>query len=222
MFNFKLSKIMPRFEADGGGAGGTGAAAAGAPGGEGQSNDPTPQSGGQTYSQADLDRIAGQGESRGQAALLKALGFEDEDSAKAFLKEARLMADAQKTGLEKAQEALKKEQSAKTELEGKVTALERNLAVIAAGVPAEKAGDIALLAASKMTDGKSFDDGLAEVKKIYPQLFENASQGAGTGTGTGGTPPRGGTGNVKGEIGKRLAEKAKKHNNLKEDPYFKD
>lgn len=219
MFNSNLLKIMPRLEADGAGSGGAGAAAAGASRGDGQNNGQTPQNNnGQTYSKEDLDRISAQGESRGQAALLKSLGFEDEKSAKAFLEQARKDQESKKTDLEKAQETLKKEQSAKAELEDKVTALERNLAVIAAGVPAEKAGDIALLAASKMTDGKSFDVGLEEIKKTYPQLFESTNND----TGTGGTPPRGGTGSANGQLGKRLAERIKKSNNSKQNTYFQD
>lgn len=215
MFNFNLLKIMPRLEADGAGSGGAGAAADSASRGDGQ----TPQNNnGQTYSKEDVDRISAQGESRGQAALLKSLGFEDEKSAKAFLEQARKDQESKKTDIEKAQEKLKKEQSAKAELEDKVTALERNLAVIAAGVPAEKAGDITLLAASKMTDGKSFDDGLEEIKKTYPQLFESTNNG----TGTGGTPPRGGTGSANGQLGKRLAERIKKSNNSKQNTYFQD
>lgn len=220
MSKWIFEKFMPFFEADGGAGGQSGNSG----GGEGQNDDPAAQ--GQKsklFTQDDLNRVAAQEKRQSQAALLKSLGFDDEKSAKSFLEQARKDQESKKTELEKAQDALGKEQAAKTELEDKVTALERSLAVISAGVPAENASDVAMLAASKMTDGKSFEDGLEEVKKAYPMLFDKQGQnGQAGGTGTGGTPPRGSSRASGGELGKRIAEQRTKNNNSNQNLYFQD
>ena len=202
--------------ADSGGTGGTGSdgGAGGSEGGEGGKGE-------KTFTQEDLNRIAAQEKRQGAASILKALGFEKEEDAKKFVETYRKAEDEKKDDLVKAKEETETEKKAKLEAEKKADMLEKKFKVVAAGVTADKADDVLILANAKAVDGKSFEDALEEVKKSYPSLFEQQSSDSSKGTGTGGNPPRGKGGSEQSTLGKRLAEqrKSSSQNNAKKS-YF--
>lgn len=163
-----------------------------------------------SFTQEDLNRIAANEKRQGMSSILRTLGFEKEEDAKAFVEKYKELEDSKKDDLAKAQETLEMEKKAKEEAEKKAELLDRKFKVVAAGVSADKADDIVILATAKMMDGKTFEDALEDLKKAYPSFFEADSGNIGSGTGTGGNPPRGRNGGSSvGNIGKRLAEQKK-------------
>lgn len=191
----KRINLIPMFEEDGAGGGG-----GNEPNEGGEPNDE------KTFTQEELNRIAAQEKRQGMAAVLKALGFEKEEDAKAFVEKYREEEEKNKGELEKANEALETEKNAKASAEKKAEMLEKKLQVVAMGVSADKADDIITLASAKVTDDKPFETVLEDLKKTYPVLF---GEDESTGTGGAGKPPRGGKNETEGGIGKRLAEQRK-------------
>lgn len=173
-----------------------------------------------SFTQEDLNRIAANEKRQGMSSVLRTLGFEKEEDAKAFVEKYKELEDSKKDDLAKAQETLETEKKAKEEAEKKAELLDRKFKVVSAGVSADKADDIVILATAKMMDGKTFEDALEDLKKAYPSFFEADSSNTGLGTGTGGNPPRGRTGGSSaGSIGKRLAEQ-KKTGTTQKKSYF--
>lgn len=173
-----------------------------------------------TFSQEEVNRIAAQEKRQGIASVLKNLGFDKEDDAKAFIEKYKEAEENSKTELDKAKDSLKHETESKNAAEAKAEQLERQLKAISAGVSPAHAGDVVILAASKITDKVSFEDALEEVKKAYPSMFSSEDSGN---TGTGGSKngsrkPVGGS-SGSGGMGKRLAEQRKASNAAKND-YF--
>lgn len=95
---------------------------------------PTPTGGGdeKKFTQADLDRIAGETRAKGREAgvseLLKELGFEKADDLKVLVKAQKDKQDAEKSELQKATEKLSKYETDKAEYESKLADAEGELA----------------------------------------------------------------------------------------------
>lgn len=209
---FLTARMLRPMLAPEGGAGGTGGSEGGA-GGTGSSGGTGSEGGKEkTFTQEELNAIAAREKRQGASSILKNLGFEKEEDAKAFIEKYRQEEDAKKDDLKKATEAVDAEKAAKEAAEKKAELLEKKFKVVAMGVAADKAEDIVVLATSKMVDNKSFDDALAEIKVAYPTLFEAVEDNKNKGTGGGGgNHPRKQSGkeDEKGSIGKRLAEQRK-------------
>ena len=202
------TRFLPMMEGEGGG--GTGAMPPTEPSAP---NEPPAELNAEqpkSFTQEDLNRIAANEKRQGMSSILRTLGFEKEEDAKAFVEKYKELEDSKKDDLAKAQENLETEKKAKEEAEKKAELLNRKFKVVAAGVSADKVDDIVILATAKMMDGKTFEDVLEDLKKAYPSFFETDSSNTGLGTGTGGNPPRGRNGGSSaGSIGKRLAEQKK-------------
>lgn len=163
---------------------------------------------GKVFTQAELNRIAAQEKRQGMASVLKSLGFEKEEDAKAFVEQYRKAEEEKKDELQKAQESIDAEKKAKADAERKADLLDKKFKVVSAGVSADKADDVVTLALAKVTEDKDFDTVLEELKTAYPVFFETAT--ADKGTGSGGTPPRAtNKSTTDSGIGKRLAEQRK-------------
>ena len=200
MFYLLRNRWMPLCEEDGGG--GTGGTENNA-NNQQQSQEPP-----KTFTQEDLNRIAAQEKRQGQNSILKALGFETEEAAKAYLDAKRKEDDDKKDDLQKAKDAEAAANTAKSAAEAKAALLEKKFKVVASGVSADKVDDIVTLANAKAVDGKSFDDAVEDLKKTYPELF-SAQQEKRSGTGTGANPPRNNNSGGESSLGKRLAEQRK-------------
>lgn len=216
MFLEMWKKFMPVMEPDGaGGTGGTGDDGENGSGG-GEEKDLEKK-----FTQEDLNRIGAKEKRSGQNSMLKALGFETEEEAKAYLETKRKEDNDKKDDVEKAKEAEKAANAAKTAAEAKATLLEKKFKVVSLGVAAEKVDDIVTLANAKATDGKTFEDAIEELKKSYPELFNASNSKDKGGTGGNANPPRGKGGNGESSIGKRLAEARKTLKSDTKNSYFK-
>lgn len=173
-----------------------------------------PPGGNKTFTQEEVNAMMAKEKNQGKLSILKELGVDDAKSAKEALAKYKEYLDSQKTEAERLADTLKGEQEAKTAAELKAQQLERKFDAIEAGVPADKAEDIVILAAAKVTETKDFKTALEEVKTAYPQLFEASSNGTGSNAGSRKTG-----GSNKGTLGSRLAENAAK-NQSKSTNYF--
>ena len=146
---------------------------------------------GKTFTQEDLNRIAAQEKRQGAASTLKELGFDKLEDAKAAIEAYNKQKQANMTEIERVQQEKAEETKKAKAAEEKAEFVEQKFAAVAAGCSANNAADVVMLAKSRMTDAKTFEDALKEIKEQYPQMFEKSNDGSNSG-GTGGTgnPPR--------------------------------
>ena len=196
-------------EADGAGGGGEGAETT-------PTNTATEDD--KKFTQADLNRIGATEKASGKRAVLKALGFETEEDALAFINTAREDANAKKTETERAAETLVNEQKKSAAAEARASELENKLSILKAGGNPANVDDLAVLVASRIKDDVTFDQALEEVKKNYPSLFGIIETGSGTGTG--GTRPHTQSKDKGDNIGARLG-KARRESQKTEVDFFK-
>lgn len=207
---------------DGGGAGGSGGEGgdpAGGSGGSDEGNNNPPK----TFTQEDLNRIAAQEKRQGAASTLKELGFEKLEDAKAAIEAYNKQKQDNMTEVEKAQQEKAEEAKKAKAAEEKAEFVEQKFAAVAAGCSADNAADVVMLAKSRMTDAKTFEDALKEIQEQYPQMFEKSdgdNSGAGSGTGGANKPPRKpNKTDPEGSRAKRLAE-GRKSSNSQKSSYF--
>lgn len=176
-----------------------------------------------TFTQEDLNRIAAQEKRQGVASTLKELGFDKLEDAKAAIEAYNQQKQANMTEIERAQQEKAEEAKKAKAAEEKAEFVEQKFAAVAAGCSANNAADVVMLAKSRMTDAKTFEDALEEIKEQYPQMFEKSNDSSNSG-GTGGTgnPPRKPMKpGAEGSRAKRLAENRKLANSQKSSYFVK-
>ena len=192
-------------------------------GGEGNGNQGQNNSGEKTFTQTEVNNMMAKEKNEGKRAILKSLGFKDEEEAKKTMEDYNKYLESKKTDDEKKAEALKLAKSEKDEAVKRAMNAENKLACYNAGVSKDYIDDVMLIASSKITDEKDLDKVLEEMKKDkkYSNFFgENSSANAG-GTGSNaGHSSSNNNGKDEG-IGKRLAEKNKTNQN-KKSSFFND
>lgn len=194
--------------AEGGEGSQAGAEGTSTEGGTGAAEDQTQQnqgsSGEKTFTQEDVNAIGAREKNQGKSSILKLFGCADEKSAKAEAEEFKKWKESQKTDEQKRNEAEQLLKDSAAESEKRATVAENKLTALTAGVTAESLDDALAIALLKVTEEKSLEKVLAEMKKEsrYSGFFGTSSNG-GTGSSADHTRGQGETGN----IGKRLAEK---------------
>ncbi len=136
------------------------------------------------FTQEDLDRIAGESRKDGRASaereLLKGLGVQDLDAAKAALEAAKALEDANKTELQRVQEEAAKlreeAESAKAEARNSRIQSALELAIRDAGINPERASAAKrLVDLSKLevngNDVSGLEDAVKELKTQSPEWF---------------------------------------------------
>lgn len=183
----------------------------GAGGGDSKSNDQ------QTFSQAELNRIAAREKDEGKRAaaaeIAKQLGCTVEEAVE-FIKQAKAKEDAEKTEAQKAKEAADKAKAdadtaaAEAAQEKHMARIERSL--LKAGVPDAKLDKVArMLDVEVGAEIDKIDEAAKDLKKEFPELFAGGKQGP-PGSDPGGN---GGKPNVKPneDAFNRGAERAKQY-----------
>lgn len=202
----------------------------GSGGGDGGDNNPqgndNPQQGTdtknseKTFTQEQVNSMIAAEKRKNLSSAYKGLGFDSEESAKAFVEKYKEEEEKNKSELVKEKEKAAQLEAEKNAEAAKAKDLEYRFDAIAEGCDAKSAGDVVVLAKAKMSDDKDFATALKEVKEQYPTMFGQTG-GTGGGTGNGGTAPRGKmTGKDVSGIGKRLAGQ-RKNNIVKDNTYFK-
>lgn len=151
-----------------------------------------------TFSQADVNRMMAAEKESGRRSILKELGVEDIGSAKESLQKYQEYLNSQKTELEQAQANQAKLQSDYADAIAKATHAENCMLALKQGANAEFLDDLVTLAKSRVTDDKSFEAVLTEMKSnpAYSGFFKSS-----VGTGNGGMQ-----GKPAGEVGTSLAQ----------------
>ena len=174
-----------------GGAGGT----------EGGQGGGTPK----TFTQEQVNVMMAAEKRSGRLALLKELGYEVKDGAKAsdVIAQVKGILDSGKTQQQKDQEAREKAEGDLSAEQAKSKQLQAKIDAMTAGVKPDYVDDAIALLSPRVTDQKPLSKLLEESKEKYPNWFGEAEGSKGTGGST--NPPRGKGGNTEG-LGKRLAQ----------------
>lgn len=230
-----LFGFMPLFDADGGGAGGGSGATGGDTGDDGDSGDGKDGKDGKgaedgsgddgddkdkKFTQADINKLLKKEKNSAQRALLKKLlNTEDIKTAEEGLAKYNAWLESQKTEAQKAEDKLKDAESKKAEAERERDLANNKIKAIQAGVLPKKVDDFIILATAKVNDDNDFDAVVEQMKKDYPNMFGEGSDG-GDERGTGGANnPQRKKQTGAGTFGKRLAESSKSASATK-DSYF--
>ena len=187
-------------------------------GNQGQNN-----SGEKTFTQTEVNNMMTKEKNEGRRAVLKSLGFKDEEEAKKSLEEYNKYLESKKTDDEKKTEALKTAKSEKDEALKRAIEAESKLACYNAGVSKDYIDDVMLIASSKVSEDKSLDKVLEEMKKDkkYESFFGKVASSNSEGTGSNAGHSSSNNGSNEEGIGKRLAERNKSNQN-KKSSFFND
>ena len=161
-------------------------------------------SGEKTFTQTEVTNMMTKEKNEGKRSILKALGFKDEEEAKAAIGEYNKYLESHKTDEEKQQEALNQANTSKDEAIKRAIAAESKLACFDVGVSEDYIDDIIAIASTKVTDDKDLASVLKEMKEDqkYSHFFSEANSS----NGTGGNPGHGQRKtDPEDNIGKRLA-----------------
>ena len=161
-----------------------------------------------TFTQKQVSEMMAKEKKQGKQSILNALGYKTEQEAKDALSLLKALQESQKSEEQKQEEAKKAALDEKEKAEQRAMVAEAKLSCIENGVNKDSVDDVLTIAMSKVTDDKSLDDVIADMKKEkrYASFFVEANGGSSNGTGS--TPSHSSSQN-KGEsnYGKQLAER---------------
>ena len=193
--------------------------------GAGNQNDNNAEKKEKTFSQEEVSRMMTREKQQGKQSVLNALGFKTEADAKSAFNLLKALQDSQKSEQEKAEEKKNTAIQEKAEAEKRAELAEAKLSCVMNGVDKDSVEDVLTIALAKVTDDKTLDDVIGEMKTQakYASFFTKQQDGDG-GNGTG-KPPKnnneGGSGNG-ADYGKSIAEKygAKTGTNAPKSKFF--
>lgn len=165
-------------------------------------------SGEKTFTQSEVNSMMAKEKNEGKRSILKSLGFKNEDEAKKSIEEYAKYLESKKTREEKDKELIDNANREKDEALQRAIKAESKLACYALGISSEYVDDVLAIASSKVTDEKSLDDVLNEMKndEKYSNFF-SAQEKKEKGTGSNAGHSSNNHANDD-DYGKRLAEKA--------------
>lgn len=171
-----------------------------------------------TFTQSEVSAMMAREKKQGKNSVLKSLGFTSEKEAKDAFNLLKALTDSQKSVEEKAKEVEGKATKEKEEAESRAMMAEAKLSCIINGVDKDAVDDVLVIAMSKVTDDKSIDDVLTEMKKEkrYASFF-SSKETDGTGNPPGHSSDGGKSKNW--DYGKTLAE-SNKSTSTKKKSYF--
>lgn len=217
---FNIFRRMKFYAPDGAGSG-SGTDAGADTGADNSTQNQGANSQAQTFTQADLNRIGAQEKAAGKNSILKALGFEDEKSAKDAITAYNTWKASQQTEAEKTQEKLTAATNAQSAAEARAALAENKLEIMKAGGNASSVDDIMAMVSVRVNDKTDFKAALEDVKKSYPNFFGSSDSNSDNGTGGGLNRQNNNKGKTAEGIGTRLAQNRIKNNTVK-NPYFND
>ena len=151
----------------------------------------TEQSGETTFTQEQVNGIASKEAKKAQEKLLRDLGVEDFESAKDGLAKFKEYQDAQKTDVERQQEALALAKERESKLsedisakEKEITSLNAKITALGLGVNNESIDDVIALAERNVNEEVTIEDAIKSVIDKYPH-FQTTQQASTQATKTG-------------------------------------
>lgn len=160
------------------------------------------------FTQADLTATATKEKKQGRAAAFREMGFKSEKEAKEQLEAFRKYQESQLTPEQKTAAQIKQANDDKSDAEKRAEAAENKLAAIQAGVKKDAVDDAVAIAMMKVSEDKSLDDVLAEMKtqSRYKGFFDGSDEEENDDKGGTGTSVRHKTSKKEEGIGKRLGQ----------------
>lgn len=171
-----------------------------------------------TFTQADVNRMMAAEKESGRKSILKELGITDITTAKEGLQKYQEYLESQKTELQKAQDSQAKLQSDYATAVQEATRMKYCMSAMKLGANPDSVEELVTLANSKVTEEKSFETVVSEMKNnsIYAGFFKAVS----TGTGQGGLKSNPAKDKDTPSLAKSLAEKSTAYKSQKSS-YFK-
>ncbi len=170
-----------------------------------------------TFSQEEVNRMMTREKQQGKQSVLNSLGFKTEDEAKSAFNLLKALTDSQKSAEQKAEENKNTAIQEKADAEKRAEMAEAKLSCVMNGVDKDAVDDVLVIAMSKVSDGKTLDDVLGEMKgeARYASFFNTTGNNGGkddnnsSGGNTGRTPQNNNNGgdNNTTNYGKQLAER---------------
>ena len=172
-----------------------------------------------TFTQSEVSAMMAREKKQGKNSVLKSLGFTSEKEAKDAFNLLKALTDSQKSAEEKAKEIEGKATKEKQEAETRAMMAEAKLSCVINGVDKDAVDDVLVIAMAKVTDDKTIDDVLTEMKKEkrYASFFNGGTSEDGTGNPPGHSTQGGKSKNW--DYGKSLAE-SNKSTSTKKKSYF--
>lgn len=166
------------------------------------------------FTQSQLSAVASNEKRQGRKSAFKDLGFKSEKEAKSEIEEFRKWKESQLTPEQKKQKEIDDANSSKSDAEKRAQVAEEKLAVLIAGVRKDSIDDVLAIARVKVTEEKSLDDVLNEMKseERYKSFFGSLDDLSNQGTGTNLSHKRGNGGkeNIGARLGKQQTKATKK------------
>lgn len=172
-----------------------------------------------TYTQEEVNALLAKEKRQGKNSVLNALGIKTVEEAKNALNAAKAAADANKTEEQLAADALNAAKKAQTDAENDLLAAKRTISVMKAGFNPQYVDDVVAIASKKVTDDKSFETVIEEMKNTHKfYLTVESTPAEGTGSATAGFKKGG---NVQEEsYGAKLAKKNSETIKKANEPVF--
>lgn len=166
------------------------------------------------FTQAEMTARATAEKKQGRRSAFKEMGFKSEKEAKEEMAEYRKWKESQMTPEQKLNAQIKDANDGKSEAEKRAEAAENKLAALEAGVKKDAVEDAVAIAMLKVTDDKSLDDVLNEMKTEpkYKGFFDGSEDDDDDDNANGGTGSsvKHKKASKSDNIGKRLGEQASK------------
>lgn len=174
--------------------------------------EPEPQPQPKTFTQEELNAVASREKKQGRNAVLRELGINPED--KGAIARYKTLIEQSQSNEERLNTQLQTEQTEKADALARAEMAELKLAAIQAGANPQYVDDLVMLAKSRVTETKTVQKVLEEMKSSHPMFYaEQQAQG----TGGAHNPARRG---MQGQsIAERLAQKQQKP---VQNPFFKN
>ena len=162
-----------------------------------------------TFTQDEVSRMMTREKQQGKQSVLNALGFKTEDEAKSAFNLLKALQDSQKSEADRKEEEKNTAIQSKADAEKRAEVAEAKLSCVVNGVSAESVDDVLVIALAKVTDGKTLDDVIKEMKgeARYASFFGSkpaTPSGDNTGKSLQNNPS--GTSGTDADYGKRIAE----------------
>lgn len=161
-----------------------------------------------TLTQSEVNKLMTAEREKGKRQILKELGITDVASAKEGLSKYQEYLNSQKTDLQKAQDMAAEAVAKQEQAEARAQRAEACVIALSAGANKDSLDDLVLIASSKVTDNKSLDKVIEEMKDnaAYAGFFSAPNPGSiGTGAGFKAKTPT--PNNNKFSFGAELAKK---------------
>lgn len=127
------------------------------------------------FTQEEVNRMMAREKKQGRMALLKELGYKDEETAKSASKSYNAWLEAQKSDEEKRKDSEEKNNEAIREAQAKAEISEAKAEALLLGCEPKYVDDVIALAVAKKTEDGDFKTIIGDLKKKYPVWFDKSS-----------------------------------------------